>query len=115
MRENKKSTQKKQGMSDNATRLDKAFARIAATKDGVEVLTWIMHQCGYKSADTVRQLTISGDGKSQSFGDILPNTTIHNAATRGLWLDIRKKLNREARIAIEIEREENEHADDTET
>jgi hypothetical protein len=93
------------GRQSKKDALDQAIHRIVKTPSGLLFLRWVMNECGYQSVDTVRQASVSTDGKSVVYGDILPNTIIHNAATRGLWLNIRRRLPRKALIEIEIEEE----------
>lgn len=113
MKPNPETTEKQKQMEKKQNRLERAFRNVANTKDGLEVFRWFMRQCGYNQLDTVRLVTMGADGKSASYGDILPNITIHNSAMRTVWLEARKHLPRKALIEIEIEQEESDDEDET--
>lgn len=83
----------------------KAFQQVAGTAAGVDVLRWIMDQCGYKLPSTVRQMNMSPDGKSIQVGDILPLSTTYNESKRDVWLTIRKMVRTDRLNLIEMERE----------
>lgn len=91
-----------------------AFRQVAKTKAGQTVFKWLMAYCGYNETSTVRQVSITADGKGQVLGDILPLASIHNEAKRATWADIRKHIPAQQLIPIEYEQEaSNEHQTQT--
>lgn len=91
--------------SDGGKRLRAAYARVAATKAGQEVFRDLMQECGFKMPMIVRMVQMSGDGKSASLGDILPNGTIYNAARCDVWHNTRNKIPPKMLNIIEMESE----------
>lgn len=90
-------------------KLRRAFMDVSQTAAGLAVLKWFKDQCGWEDSDTVREATTSPDGKNVSYGDILPNTTIHNSAIRTIWTEARKFVPRKALIELEIGKETKKH------
>lgn len=97
-----------QDAADEAKQLIKAFRQVAGTKAGLIVFRWFVKHCGYHDPDTVRQVTVSQDGKSMCYGDILPNTTIHNAAIRSVWGEARKQLTPKNIVDIETKEDDSD-------
>lgn len=70
--------EKRQG---ELNRIKQAFARVAATEAGRDVLTFLMQECGFKKQSVVVHAATM---------DVNINSTLYNEARRGLYLAIRK-------------------------
>jgi len=71
--------------------LSDAFNSVFATSHGKVLGEWLIKQCGF-----FENSVISGTN------GILPNETIYNEARRSIYLELRKYLNSETLINLEI-------------
>ena len=86
------------------------YQKVLATEAGIRVFRDIMAECGYKLPSTVRQMTMTPDGKAVQIGDILPMSTTYNESKRDVWLTLRKKIkpNRLNLVEMELENDADE-------
>ena len=73
--------------------LETAFNLALSTKEGMALGKWLMEQCGFLENSIVS----NADG-------ILQTNTIYNEARRGIYLELRRYLNSETLINLEIKK-----------
>lgn len=71
--------------------LSDAFNSVFSTSHGKVLGEWLIRQCGF-----FENSVVSGSN------GILPNETIYNEARRSIYLELRKYLNSEVLINLEI-------------
>lgn len=79
----------------------RALAAVAQTSAGITFLKSLMATCGYQRTSV----------DVNEHNEVLVNNIIYNEAKRDLWLRIRGLLPRDALIAIEIPKVEDDHND----
>lgn len=86
--------QKETPETQELTRIKQALGRVSRTKDGKDVIRYIMHRCGFKTPSVVANPTT---------GEIYTDSTVYNEARRNLYLELRSLIPKEELNLIEME------------